>query len=135
MAAGREWRTFRARTLRSGNGRGCFEPSELESSPPPVTAGRDVRRWCLPTASLLLSSPRSRFCICLIIKQSQFCSGDISPKQKHNTHINSYLQKRRSPKSGPGRTWHHRRTSRPAVTGDLRPGALGLPAGVPVADK
>jgi hypothetical protein len=26
---------------------------------------------------------------------------------------------------GPGRTWHHRRTSRPAVMGDLRPRALG----------
>ena len=48
VAAGREGRTFRARALRPGNGRGCVEPPELESSPPPVTAGRDVRRWCLP---------------------------------------------------------------------------------------
>ncbi len=36
---------------------------------------------------------------------------------------------------GPGRTWHHRRTSRPAVTGDLRPRAMGLSDGVPVAGK
>ncbi len=51
-AAGREYRLFRARALGSGNERGCVEPPELERSPQLVTAGRDVRRWCLPTASI-----------------------------------------------------------------------------------
>ena len=47
QAAGREYRLFRARTLRPGNERGCVEPPELERSPQLVTAGRNVRRWCL----------------------------------------------------------------------------------------
>ena len=47
VAAGREYRLFRARALRPGNERGCVEPPELERSPQLVTAGRDVRRWCL----------------------------------------------------------------------------------------
>ena len=52
IAAGREYRLFRARALRPGNERGCVEPPELERSPQLVTAGRDVRRWCLLTASI-----------------------------------------------------------------------------------
>ena len=35
----------------------------------------------------------------------------------------------------PGRTWHHRRTLRPAVTSDLRPRAPELSGGVLVAGK
>ncbi len=49
-AAGREYRFFRARPLRTGNERGCVEPPVLERSPQLVTAGRNVRRWCLHTA-------------------------------------------------------------------------------------
>ncbi len=49
-ASGREYRLFRARSLKPGNERGCVEPPELERSSQLVTAGRDVRRWCLHTA-------------------------------------------------------------------------------------
>ena len=49
VAAGREYRIFCAWALRPGNERGCVEPPELERSPQLVTAGRDVRRWCLHT--------------------------------------------------------------------------------------
>ena len=50
QVAGREYRLFRAWALRPGNERGCVEPPELERSPQLVTAGRNVRRWCLTTA-------------------------------------------------------------------------------------
>ena len=143
-AAGREYRLFRARALRPGNERGCVEPPELERSPQLVTAGRDVRRWCLhsvaspailhfipchleyresspPTSShpppststqplsRLASSPSSpipsspcptfaapRFHTSLIVNNFHFCLGENSPKQNHNRHANSHLQKRPS---------------------------------------
>ena len=127
-AAGREYRLFRARALRPGNERGCVEPPELERSPQLVTAGRNVRRWCLLTASIprrLISiylhliailprhtslypafshlsppyhfSAAPRFCISLNVNNLQFCLGEISPKQNHNRHANSHLQKRPVP--------------------------------------
>ena len=77
-----------------------------------------------------------RFCIYSIIKQFCLCSGDISPKQKHNAHINSCLQKRRSRKSGPGRTWHRSLALRgSAAASDLRPRAMGLSDGVLAAGE
>ena len=115
LAAGREYRLFRARALRPGNERGCVEPPELERSPQLVTAGRNVRRWCLhlppPQPLSRLASTQSsplppppcplsaapRFHISLIVNNFQFCSGGNSPKQNHNIHTNKYLQKRPIP--------------------------------------
>ena len=128
QASGREYRLVRARALSPGNERGCVEPPELERSPQLVTAGRNVRRWCLLTASIprrLISiylhliailprhtslypafshlsppyhfSAAPRFCISLNVNNLQFCLGEISPKQNHNRHANSHLQKRPVP--------------------------------------
>ena len=107
QVAGREYRLFRARAHRPGNERGCVEPPELERSPQLVTAGRIVCDRAGPgtTAGRI---------VCDRAEPGTTAGQD---------------------RVQPGRTWHHRRTSRPAVTGDLRPRAMELSDGVPVADK